>query len=88
MRIKENPVSSSNLGSDVKFSQKMELNSSNFKASYLANPIQEDEYNKSVLSSSQLSSNMSSEISRSNSISPTPNERKEFNKKINIKKIK
>lgn len=41
----------------------MELNSSNMKASYLANPILEDEQSKSIISSSKISS---SEISESN----------------------
>ena len=70
MRPEEKKADASNVGSEVKFSQKLELNSSNVKASYLVNPIEEDEYNKSLFSSSKLSSKMTSEISQTEVLSP------------------
>jgi hypothetical protein len=55
----------SQITEDIKFSQKFALNSSNLKAK-----LEEGDPHKSMLTSSKLSSNLSSEMSKSEDISP------------------
>lgn len=68
--LEEKGRSVSHITNDLKFSQKVDLNSSIFKASYLANPIYEDGNLPSMKTSSKVSSNLSSEISREEQQTP------------------
>ena len=65
MRVQSNVRSVSNPPNNLKFSQKVDLNSSNVKNSRMGQNLMQIEHQKSVISSSKISSNISSEASKS-----------------------
>ena len=72
----------------LKFSQNVDLHTTNMKASYFPNPIQEDDNLKSVDSISKVSSGVSSEIAENpenDVISPEQKRKKSKNTSNDIK---
>ena len=68
--------SATNPYNGLKFSQNVDLNTTNMKASYFPNPIQEDDNLKSVESISKVSSGVSSEITNNDVVSPDQKSKK------------